>query len=69
MANDNEQVVLTSNELDIVLIAERMQEIMLDEFAEYPANILLAACMYNVFVLSSGTVKMTWSNKQDEHSS
>jgi hypothetical protein len=46
-----------------------MQEIMLDEFAEYPANILLAACMYNVFVLSSGTVKMTWSNKQDEHSS
>lgn len=69
MRNDNEQVVLTSKELDVILIAERMQEVMLDEFAEYPANILLTACMYNVTLLSRGTIEMTRRNKQDESSS
>ena len=64
MANDNKQVVLTSKELDVILVAERIQEIMLDEFAEYPADILLMACMYNVTVLSNGAIEMTRRNTQ-----
>ena len=50
--------VLTKKELEIIEIAHSLQEYVLDQYGEYPADIILASFMYCVSDLSEGKIAM-----------